>query len=372
MSAVQFRPEPPLMAHNKLFIDIRMDLIEELRKNPFVLAPMAAITDCAFRSFMREMGAGIVTTELVSATGLRHSSEKTRRIMQFTPDQHPVGVQLFGDNLDDLQLAAKDVEQMGANFVDLNFGCPVQKVVKKGAGSAALKDLVHFRDILRAVKSATQLPVTIKVRTGWDYSSRNTDQVAQIAYDEGITWVAIHGRTRAQAYEGEADWNYIAEVKSKAPLPIIGNGDVTSAQKACTRLKESGCDAVMIGRGCLKNPWIFQEAQALWSQQEASGRPGAPVGGDGRSIQRDFVWMIERLRFHLESFWDERMIALQAKKFAAWFSTGYPGAAQFRKGVFQIKTKVEVFEYILNYLDSIREHAQIDTSHERFLMGGHG
>ncbi len=350
-----------------------MNLLEELKKNPFVLAPMAAITDCAFRSFMREMGAGIVTTELVSATGLRHSSEKTRRIMQFTPDQHPIGIQLFGEDLNDLQIAAKEVEQMGADFVDLNFGCPVPKVVKKGAGSAVLKDLVYLRDVLRAVKSATQLPVTIKVRTGWEHSSRNTNEVAQIAYDEGITWVAIHGRTRAQAYEGEADWNYIAEVKARAPLPIIGNGDLTSAEKACRRLAESRCDGVMIGRGCLKNPWIFQEARALWSQQEL--RRGHEGFRD--SHPRDFSRMMERLRFHLESFWgrtcsDDRMIALQAKKLAAWFSTGYPGAAQFRKSVFQITTKVEVFDYIEKFFTSMVEQPQADTSTERFLMSGHG
>jgi len=137
-----------------------MDLLAELKKNPFVLAPMAGITDCAFRSFMREMGCGVVITELVSATGLKYSSEKTRRIMQFNANQHPVGVQLFGEDLDDLANAAKEVEQMGADFVDLNFGCPVPKVVKKGAGSAVLKDLVYLRSVLRATKSAVKIPVT--------------------------------------------------------------------------------------------------------------------------------------------------------------------------------------------------------------------
>ncbi len=348
-----------------------MNLLEELKKSPFVLAPMAAITDCAFRSFMREMGAGVVTTELVSATGLRHSSEKTRRLMQFTADQHPVGVQLFGDNLDDLQIAAKEVEQLGADFVDLNFGCPVPKVVKKGAGSAALKDLLHLRDIVRAVKSSTLLPVTIKVRTGWEHSSRNTHEVAQIAYDEGITWVTIHGRTRAQAYEGEADWNYIADVKSRAPLPIIGNGDLVSAEKACRRLEESRCDAVMIGRGCLKNPWIFLEARALWNNSRDV--LSLTAGGTPHVQTRDFIWMIGRLRAHLEQFYsEERMIALQAKKLAAWFSTGYPGAAQFRKSVFQMTAKADVFHYIEKYFTSLAEQQPADTSTERFLMGGHG
>lgn len=320
---------------------------------------MAAITDCAFRSFMREMGTGIVTTELVSATGLKYSSEKTRKLMQFNTDQHPVGVQLFGEELEDLHIAAKEVEQMGADFVDLNFGCPVPKVVKKGAGSAVLKDLNHLKQILRAVKSAVQIPVTIKVRTGWDAHTRNTLEVTQIAYDEGIEWVSIHGRTRAQGYSGEADWSYITEIKSRAKLPIIGNGDITTAKRACERLRESGCDGVMIGRGCLKNPWIFAEAQGLWHDREISAK-------------RDFVKLFERLHSHLSTFWDERMISLQLKKLSAWYSAGYPGSAQFRKTIFQLNERREILAHIQDYFGSLSETHQIDTSSEAFLMGGHG
>jgi len=337
-----------------------VDLIEELKKNPFVLAPMAAVTDCAFRSFMREMGAGVVVTELVSATGLRHSNTRTKNLMRFTPDQHPVGVQLFGEELEDLSLAAKEVEQLGADFVDLNFGCPVPKVVKKGAGSAVLKDLIHMRDILRTVKMSVKIPVTIKVRTGWDQNSRNTDEVVQIAYDEGITWVAIHGRTRAQSYSGESDWQYISEIKSRAKLPIIGNGDLTSPQKACARLKESGCDAVMIGRGCLKNPWIFSEALALWQSRTPSTSP------------KDFLRLFERLREHLEGFWDQKMVGLQLKKLAAWYSAGYPGSAQFRRTIFNTAGNDNVVNGIREYFTALASLAQADTSTEPFLMAGHG
>ena len=163
-----------------------MDLLAELKKNPFVLAPMAAITDFAFRSFMRDMGAGVVVTELVSATGLRFNSEKTRKIMAFDESQRPVGIQIFGCNLEDLSFAARECEKMGADFVDLNFGCPVNKVVKKGAGAAVLKDMIALRDVLRAVKSSVSIPVTIKIRTGWDQQSRNSPEVAQVAYDEGL------------------------------------------------------------------------------------------------------------------------------------------------------------------------------------------
>src|ERR1700722_7301639 len=169
-------------------------LLQHLRDNPFVLAPMAGITDRPFRSFMREMGCGIVVSELVSATGLKFSSQKTLRLMEFAPDQHPVGIQLFGENLEHLSEAARMVEQMGADFVDLNFGCPVPKVVNKGAGSACLRDLGKLRDVVRAAKSKISIPLTIKVRTGWDHHTRNTDQVVQVAFDEGVTWVAIHGR----------------------------------------------------------------------------------------------------------------------------------------------------------------------------------
>ena len=247
-----------------------MDLLQELHKNPFVLAPMAAITDCAFRSFMREMGCGAVITELVSANGLQYSSERTRKIMKFQADQHPVGIQLFGERLDALALAAKEVEQMGADFVDLNFGCPVPKVVNKGAGSALLKDLVQMQKVLRTVKDAITIPVTIKIRSGWNQEMRNADEVAQLAFDEGIAWMGIHGRTRSQGYNGQADWDYIAWVKSVSKIPILGNGDITTAELAVRRLKESRCDGVMIGRGCLKNPWIFQQAMALYQDQPLS------------------------------------------------------------------------------------------------------
>jgi nifR3 family TIM-barrel protein len=338
-----------------------MDLLEQLKANPFVLAPMAGITDKAFRSFMRKMGTGIVVTELVSATGLRHSSEKTRRLMEFDQGQRPVGIQIFGYSLEDLDFAAKEVEQMGADFVDLNFGCPVPKVVKKGAGSAILKDPIRLREVLRTVKSAVTIPVTIKVRTGWDAHSRNAIEVAQIAADEGITWMAIHGRTRAQAYSGEADWDYIKAVKDSSPIPILGNGDLTSASKAVNKLKESGCDGVMIGRGCLKNPWIFEESLVQWKSGDESYR-----------ADRNFNKVFKDLREELESFFDERLTALQLKKLAAWFSHGYPGSAQFRKKIFQSKSAQEVSDCIEEYFQTNGQAIQADTSNEAFLMGGHG
>ena len=283
-------------------------LLENLRQNPFVLAPMAGITDRPFRSFMRELGCGIVVSELVSATGLKYSSAKTRKLMEFDSTQHPVGIQLFGEVPEHLTEAAQMVEQLGADFVDLNFGCPVPKVVNKGAGSACLKDLVKLRDVIRAAKARLTIPLTIKIRTGWDAHSRNSAEVVRVAADEGVTWVAIHGRTRAAAYTGLADWDYIREVKAASPLPIIGNGDIISPGIAHQRLRETGCDGVMIGRGCLKNPRIFQQAR-------------------GMSSDTALREVLLRLREHLESFYDERLTLLQMRKFASWYSAGYPGAS---------------------------------------------
>jgi tRNA-dihydrouridine synthase B len=330
-------------------------LLKHLRDNPFVLAPMAAITDRPFRSFMRELGCGIVISELVSSTGLKYSSQKTLRLMEFETVQHPVGIQLFGENLEHLSEAAKIVEQLGADFVDLNFGCPVPKVVNKGAGSACLKDLRVLRDVIRAAKSRISIPLTIKVRTGWDHATRNTDQVVQVAADEGVTWVAIHGRTRAAAYTGQADWEYIREVKAKSPVPVIGNGDISSGAVARERLSASGCDGVMIGRGCLKNPRIFMQAR------------GSQVLDD-TSLAR----ILLQLHGHLLRFYDERMVLLQMRKFASWYSAGYPGAAAFRKDLFALADGARVLDRIETFYAGLGTVLPADTSKEAFLMGGHG
>lgn len=335
-------------------------LLSQLQQNPFVLAPMAGITDHAFRSFMKELGASVVITELVSASGLKYGSDRTFKLMSYGLDQRPVGIQLFGEEPEVLATAAQIAEEKGADFVDLNFGCPVPKVVKKGGGSAILKDLVQLKIVVSTVKRAIRIPLTIKIRTGWDASSRNAAQVCHIAYNEGVTWVAIHGRTRAQGYSGEADWNYIAEVKKQSKIPVLGNGDIHSGLQAVNRLKESGCDGVLIGRGCLKNPYIFLEALRIWQ------------GKQGKSIEQSLWQAYTRLKDQLSSQCDEYLVQLQLKKFAAWFSSGYPDCAQFRKKIFQSKTIDETMGLAREFFISIEQVAPVDTSSEGFLMGGHG
>ena len=410
------RLQPWLMA-----ADLNAQLLAKLRANPFLLAPMAAITDSCFRSFMRELGCGILTSELISAHGIEHRSERTIQLMHFEEDQRPVGIQLFGETPEVLASAAKFIEESGADFVDLNFGCPVPKVVKKGAGSAILKDLPQVEKVFRAVRAGTKLPVTVKIRTGWDEPTRNAEKVAEIAYNEGLSWVAIHGRTRAAGYAGLADWDYIAEVKAKSKIPIIGNGDINSPEIAVRRLKESGCDGVMIGRGCLKNPWIFSECLALYSSEKAEvseapvaaeslfsspflGADKQPIAAPGKipvknqasrysgasavgaldggndAYNKDFVSLFLKLKASFErlpteargGYPVEKITTLQIKKFASWYSSGYPGASNFRKSIFQTQTLPEVMDRTLAFFTGLRAVAQADTSHEAFLMGGHG
>jgi tRNA-dihydrouridine synthase B len=336
-------------------------LLQQLKENPFVLAPMAGITDNAFRSFMKEMGTSIVITELVSAHGIEYRGANTLKLMKFNDFQRPIGIQLFGETPEIVAKAAKFSQDEGCTFVDLNFGCPVPKVVNKGAGSAILKDPLRVRDMLRHVKSAIQIPLTIKIRTGWDLPSRNAGEICQIAFDEGVSWVAIHGRTRAQAYTGLADWDYIAEVKSKAKVPIIGNGDILTAHQAVERLTTTGVDGVMIGRGCLKNPWIFLESFARLRE------PSKPL-----VLEKSFNQVLLSLQRHLEAECDERLLMIQLKKFASWFSSGYPNASLLRKSLFQSNSLAELKAIMDDYFISLDRVQQADTSSEAFLMGGHG
>ena len=331
------------------------NLLKELSKNPFLLAPMAGVTDFPFRSFMREMGCGIITTELVSAKSLQMRNERSNKLMSFNEGQRPIGVQIFGEELASLGDAAQIVEQSGADFIDLNFGCPVSKIVKKGAGSAVLKDLSFLRKILKTVKKFISIPVSIKVRTGWNHHSRNSHEITKIAYDEGIIWFTIHGRTRAQAYSGQADWAYITEVKRQSPIPVIGNGDLTKVEQILKLKKESHCDGMMIGRGCLKNPWIFQE-----------------VNNNTKASKKSYMNILSRLKYHLESFYDEKMFLLQYKKFSAWYSTGFPDSTHFRKTVFQSRNKEEVLNLVESYFSRIDFRQKQETAYEPALMQGHG
>lgn len=318
---------------------------------------MAGITDAAFRELMDENGAGVLISELVSAKGLLHNSEKTRKMIRI--HSHPrtlVGVQLFGESAEDVIAAACVVQEGNADFIDLNLGCPVKKVVKKGCGAALMRDPGYLEEFLYTIKRGVELPLTVKMRTGWSDEELTIHECVRAAYNAGCEWVAVHGRTRAQGYGGRADWDLIREVKARAGLPIVGNGDVRDAAKAKRRMRETGVDAVMIGRGALRNPWIFLECQ-----------------GECRGNSLSANELLARYLEKLQKFYDVRITLILLKKFSTWLAFGYPGAASFRRSVFQLTTLGDALDYAGEFFQSVAHLPPPRFEEvEEFMMGGHG
>ena len=227
--------------------------------NPLFLAPMAGITDHPFRTICKRFGAGLVYTEFVSADGIIRENEKTLNMIKFTDEERPIGVQIFGDQPEVVSKSAKYIcETFKPDLIDINYGCPVPKITKKGAGSAALKDLCIMKDITEAVvESVPNTPVTVKMRAGWNSDNIVSTNAGVLLESIGIKGIALHGRTTSQLFKGKADWNYIKELKEAVSIPVIGNGDITSYSDYCRMRDYTNCDAVMIARGALGNPWIF-------------------------------------------------------------------------------------------------------------------
>jgi nifR3 family TIM-barrel protein len=329
-------------------IDLFADRFGPVR---WVLAPMAGITDVVFRTLARRYGSHAVVSELVSSEGLVRGGQKTRELMEFCEAERPVGIQIFGHDVATMVEAVRIVQGEGADFVDINFGCPVKKVVCDGGGAAWLRDPAAMGKLLVAMKSALRIPLTIKVRTGWDETSINVPDVVRVAAESGVAWVAIHGRTRAQGYSGHADWELIRRVAVDSAIPILGNGDLVTAAQARKRLDEGYCHAVMIGRGALKNPWIFRELA-------------------GETVEYDFPKLIEE---HFELAIARRgtkRAFLSLKKFLAWYASGYPYASQFRSRLFQTNDVEELRGLAKEFFEQIR-YQPVDDG-QPFLMGGHG
>ena len=335
----------------------RLSLFERAR-NPFWMAPMSGISDVCFRRIMDEMGAGVVVSELVSAKGLFFNSEKTRKMIRIPSDPEALmGIQVFGESAEDIIAAGRVIREERPDFLDINLGCPVKKVVKKGCGAALMRDPLYLEKFLTQIRKGIELPLAVKMRTGWSDEELTIHECVKAATDAGCEWVAIHGRTRAQGYNGRADWDLIAEVKQRARIPIIGNGDIRDAEKAKSLLRETGVDAVMIGRGALRNPWIFHECC-----------------GAGKSA-KDFnqIQLLHRYHELLRAVYDFRRTTLALRKFAVWMAYGYPGAAAFRGSLFQIPSANDVLDRAEEFFDKA---ASLPTpkfsDSEAFMMGGHG
>lgn len=284
------------------------------------LAPMAGVTDRAYREICTSFGAGCVTTEMVSAKGLEYQNRKTNELMELSPEQRPAGIQLFGSDPAVLAEAAKKAMTYAPDSIDINMGCPAPKVANNGCGSALMKDPDLCGRIVEAVKAAAAVPVTVKIRKGWDKASVNAVEVAKICAAAGADGIAVHGRTRDQMYMPTADWQIIAAVKKAVNIPVIGNGDVDSPQAAARMLEETGCDMVMVGRAALGNPWIFQQINGYLEE-----RVIAPPG-----LNERLLVMQRHIRL-MCGYKDELHGMREARKHVGWYLHGLKNAAEFRR-----------------------------------------
>ncbi len=307
-----------------------------------VLAPMAGLTDTVFRHLIREQGGcGLLMTEFTSADGLARrgaSHERTQRYLYFSEDERPIAAQLFGADPETLAAAAAEVEALGFDQVDLNLGCPAKKVIKCG-GSGLLRDLPLLETILRRVRGAVRIPFTVKMRAGWDEKSIVVREVGRLAEDCGVEAIALHGRTRQQAYTGQADWSLIAELKQAVRIPVIGNGDINRPEDAAEMFRQTGCDAVMIGRAAASNPWIFRQMQQYFE----TGRYDEPTTLDRLQLLREFF---RRLL-------DPATVALlvdeplgRMKQFASRFTHSVPGGSALRRAVHSARTTAEAMDCV--------------------------
>lgn len=304
--------------------------------NPYILAPMAGVTDLPFRLLCKEQGAGLLCMEMISAKALQYKNKNTKALLSIHPDEYPVSLQLFGADPQIISEQAKRIEELPFQILDINMGCPVPKVVKNGEGSALMKNPKLVYEIVSQTVKAIRKPVTVKIRKGFDDNSVNAPEIAKIIEEAGASAVAVHGRTREQYYSGEADWGIIRQVKEAVSIPVIGNGDVTSGEKAVAMMDETGCDGVMIGRGAQGNPWIFAE---LLEYDRTGTMPQRPAP----DVIRDT--MLRHARLQLE-FKGEYLGIREMRKHVAWYTKGMKGSAKFRAQINQVESYDELEELL--------------------------
>lgn len=312
-------------------------------KNKIVLAPMAGISNTSYRKIIKEMGAGLIYAEMVSDKAIKYGNDKTLDLLKMDESERPIAQQIFGADIDSFIIAAKKVEEeMHPDIIDINMGCPVPKVALRAqAGSALLKDPDKIYEIVKAVVNSVSVPVTVKIRAGWDANSINCVEVAKKIEEAGASAITLHARTRAQGYSGTADWSLIKAVKESVSIPVIGNGDVTDCYLAKEMLDETGCDAVMIGRGVLGNPWLIKECVEYLD----NGKVPDKVSLEDR---------IKMLKRHFKMLVDDKgevPALLEIRTHALWYIKGLPGSAKIKNEICQSKSKEEMFDILDNYLN---------------------
>jgi len=308
-------------------------------KNRVVLAPMAGISNTSFRKIIKKMGAGLIYAEMVSDKAIVFDNEKTVNMLLMSDEERPIAQQIFGSDVESFVKAAKIVEEkMHPDIIDINMGCPVPKVaVKNQAGSALLKSPEKIREIVSAVVNAVSVPVTVKIRSGWDESSINAVEVAKIIEESGASAITIHGRTRAQGYSGHADWNIIKQVKGAVNIPVIGNGDVTSCELCKKMLDETGCDAVMIGRGVLGNPWLIKECVEYLQNNKL---PEEVSNTEKINMMREHYNLLKNDK-------NEKVATMEMRSHILYYLKGMPNSKEMKNKVCMTKNSEE----LLNVLD---------------------
>lgn len=314
-------------------------------ENKVVLAPMAGVCNSAFRRIIKEMGAGLLYAEMVSDKALVYNNEKTKDMLYMTESERPISQQIFGSDKKSFVEAAKIIEKsMHPDIIDINMGCPVPKVaVKSQAGSALLKDPDKIYDIVKAVKEVVSVPVTVKIRSGWDKNSINAVLVAKTCEKAGASAIAVHPRTRSQGYSGKADWNIIKEVKDAVNIPVIGNGDILSAKDAKQMIDETGCDAVMIGRGTLGNPYLIK--QVVRYLEDGVLLPDQSPTERMETCLKHFNYLLEVK--------PEKVAILEMRTHAAWYLKGLPSGVKIKKILYELKTKEEFINTITEYMEKL-------------------
>jgi len=329
--------------------------------SPLLLAPMASICNWPFRLLMQDLGAGGSVSELISAHAINHGNPRTMNMLKISPKEVNIGIQLFGEDARRMSEAAKVAQNFGPNFIDINMGCPVRKVVTKGGGSALLKSPKDLAPFLEKIKKSISIPLTIKIRMGWDAEGINADEIVHIAKEEGVEFVAIHGRTRAQQYTGEANWDYIEKLATESPLPLIGNGDLHQAESTRQRMLTTNCQALMIARGALRNPFIFLESLVELKERE------------NLFTSSDYLEVIKKLEeYTCEAFEGDRVRLIQLRKLIVWFSSGFPKASLFRGQVFETKSLQDCMKYTEDFFLELNAATKKIDYNQAFMNSGHG
>ena len=318
--------------------------------NRFVMAPMAGYSNTSFRKIIKSMGAGLIYAEMVSDKALTYQNEKTLGLLKMSNEERPIAQQIFGSDTKTFVQAAKIVEEtMHPDIIDINMGCPVPKVaLASQAGSALLKNPKKIKEIVSEVVKNVSVPVTVKIRLGWDKESINCIEVAKVIEEAGASAITLHARTRSEGYSGHAHWEYIKKVKETVSIPVIGNGDVTSCYEAKRMLDETGCDAVMIGRGCLGNPWIFRECVQYIDEGIEPTRPNID----------DVINMIKHHYELLKSDKNEKVALLEIRSNILFYLRGLPHSKEAKNIISSCKTEKELFESLDNYYIQIKREKE--------------